>query len=95
MKKRKIQLATGQTMTINDNEWEAVVNRKEFDAKETEILRITKHNSGLMSRVYAMKSVDGQKVAERNEIVVVDDVNEVARKIIADVGLTKISASDL
>lgn len=95
MKKRPIKLADGTTMTINDNEWLAVVDRKEFDANETEILRITRHQSKLMSRVYSMRSVGGKIVAERNEITFSDDVKPAAAKAIAETGLTKITADSI
>lgn len=100
MKKRPIQLADGTTMVINDNEWVAVVNRKEFDANETEILRITRHQSKLMSRIYAMRSTKGADgkmtvVSERNEITFSDDVKPAAAKAIAETGLTKITADSI
>lgn len=93
MKDRKIQLPDGSNVSINDNDWEAVVSRKEFTEKETEILRISKHKTGLMMRVYVMRSLDGSKVAERNEIVVGDNLVAVIAKAIAECGLTRISAA--
>lgn len=96
MKKRKIELADGTPMVLNDNDWqECVINRKEFDTTNTEILRVTKHTSGLLTRVYAMRSVDGKKVAETNEMVVGDNLPEVLLKAIAACGLTRITAESL
>lgn len=92
MKNRKIRLGNESTISINDSEWTSVVNRKEFDSNGTEILRITRHISGLMTRVYAMRAVSGQKVKEVNEIVVGDNLAEVVAKAAADCGLTRISA---
>lgn len=100
MKKRPIQLHDGTTMVINDNEWLAIVDRKEFDANETQILRITRHQSNLMSRIYAMRSVKGangkmEVVAERNEISFSDDLKPAATKAIAETGLTKITVESV
>lgn len=95
MKKRQLKLNDGQTMTINDNEWVSVVNRKEFDSRETEIVRITRHQSGLMSRIYIMRAVDGKVVAEHNEIVVSDDPRAAATAAMSAAGLTRISPTAL
>lgn len=94
MKNRKLKTADGQTITTNDSDWRAVVNVKKFDEKETEILRVTYHNTRQLFRVYAMRSVDGKIVAEQNDIVVGDDFKPAAAKAMASVGMTKISASD-
>lgn len=95
MKNRKIQLPDGQQMTLNDNEWRSVVNRKKFDAHETEIARITEHTSGLMSRVYVMRAVDGKIIAERNEIVTGDGLRTITAKAITECGLQRISPNDI
>ena len=95
MKNRKIRLGNESTISINDNEWTSVVNRKEFDANGTEILRVTRHATGLMTRVYAMRAVSGQKVHEVNEIVVGDNLDDVVAKAVADCGLTRITAAGL
>lgn len=95
MKNRKIKLGNDSTVSINDNEWNSVVNRKEFDANGTEILRVTRHTSGLMTRVYAMRAAAGQKVHEVNEIVVGDNLNEVVSKAVTTCGLTRISADGI
>lgn len=95
MKNRKIRLGNDSTVSINDNEWNSVVNRKEFDSNGTEILRVTRHATGLMTRVYAMRAVSGQKVKEVNEIVVGDNLAEVVAKAVVDCGLTRISADGI
>jgi hypothetical protein len=69
MKNRQIILHDGSRMTLNDDEWRSVVNCKVFDDERTEIIRITRHESGLMTRVYAMRAAGGKAEAERNEIV--------------------------
>lgn len=93
MKARKMNLTDGQTVTINDNDWTAVINLKEFDSTNTEILRVLLHEDGLNCRIYAMKSTNGQIVAERNLIVSSDSYRTAAAKAIEDCGLTRITAA--
>jgi hypothetical protein len=68
MKNRKVKLADGNTVDINDNDWSAVVNEKKFNDSETEIVRITRHKSGLLTRVYVMRAVSGGSVLQENHV---------------------------
>lgn len=89
MKNRKITLCDGTEIRINDAEWRSVANRKEFDEQQTEILRVTRHTSGLMTRVYAMRSVGGKVEAERNEIVLQGgDLKAATQRAIGACGLS-------
>lgn len=95
MTKRTIKLVDGRSMVINDNEWLSVINRKEFDKNQTEIVRVNRHVNGLLTRVYVMRSVlgpDGQMkvAAEQNHVLVGEDVSAVVAKAISDCGLTHI-----
>lgn len=93
MKNRRVTLADGQTVVINDNEWFAVVNKKEFNETETEILRITRHQSGLLHRIYVMRSVllnkghgDQSDTPERRETVernIITPVQDLAQETAA------------
>jgi len=91
MEKRTVSLADGRRMIVNDNEWTPVTNLKQFDAKNTEIVRVTRHKSGLLTRVYVMRSVDGIIAKEQNHIVVGDDVSDLIAKAISECGLSKIT----
>lgn len=72
MRERALKLNDGSTIHIHDDEWRSVRNEKKFYETTTEILRVTQHTSGLLTRVYAMRSVDGEIAAEQNIIVPAD-----------------------
>lgn len=69
MKNRILKLHDGSAFKINDDEWRSVLNSKSFDDDHTEIVRVTRHTSGLMNLVYAMRSEGGKVESEHYQVV--------------------------
>ena len=96
--KHFIHLSNGKSMEINTAEWSSVVDRKEFDANETEIVRVMRHKDGMVMRVYVMRAVKigtgDQTHMDTKELheLVVGEFMDVALKGISECGLKRITS---
>ncbi len=91
----RVKLADSSTMKINHSEWAAVANRKWFDKTNTEIVRVTRHESELLTRVYAMRSASGKVVKEVNHMLHGDNLDEIVQKAIDECGIKHITKAEV
>ena len=81
---RTIETLSGSTVVINPTDFAALINKKEFDANSTSILRVLQHNRTGIVVAYAMHSKDGTIEAEAYEVVATADQAPEASKAVAE-----------